>query len=216
MFPCLSSLPRLKTLRSSFITTISAWTQPGCKDASKDPHAKDRADGFKNGLPDWCNTKRAGAIFFWLGFVFWTASFVLTVMDWRSGKALRPRDPPFIPPANDYRDDAADGESTYSGRHDSVSDHQAPPEQNQYPSTVPSIPPISPSNGYALPVSRPSVDAYGAFSDPVPSGYSNPNPYSPPETSGVSRTMQYADPYAAVRTNIASQHPPPRYQPDGY
>jgi hypothetical protein len=44
---------------------------------------------------------------------------------------------------------------------------------------------------------RPSMDTYGAFSDPAPSGYGAPAP-------GVSRTMQYADPYAAVRATIAA------------
>lgn len=210
----------------AFITTISAWTQPGCKDASQDPHAKDRDDGFKNGLPDWCNTKRAGAIFFWLASIFWIASFVLTVMDWRSGKSLRPRDPPFTRPAevDDDYDDAADEESAYNrpvGHRDSTID-QARPEPNNYSSTAPSIPPISipdsstpvhHSGEYTSPTSRPSMDVYGAFSDPVPSGYSNP--YSPPEPNRVSRTMQYADPYAAVRASITpQQQAPPSYGHD--
>ena len=51
-----------------FIVTISAWTEPGCKDANKDPNAKAKGDGFKNGLDGWCSTKKAGAIFFWLAF----------------------------------------------------------------------------------------------------------------------------------------------------
>jgi len=216
----------------AFITTISAWTQPGCKDASKDPHAGDRDDGFKNGLPDWCSTKRAGAVFFWLGFICWTASFVFTVMDWRAGKASRPRDPPFTRPAevDDY-DDAADEESAYNrpvGHRDSTIDH-ARPEPNNYSPAAPSIPPISfpdhstpppQPGGYTSPspTSRPSMDVYGAFSDPVPSGYSNSNPYSPPDPNRVSRTMQYADPYAAVRASInPQQQGPPSYgHDDGY
>jgi hypothetical protein len=48
--------------------TISAWTQPGCKDASKDPHAEELGDDFKNALPGWCSTKKAAAIFFWFAF----------------------------------------------------------------------------------------------------------------------------------------------------
>jgi len=214
----------------AFITTISAWTQPGCKDPAKDPHA-DLGDGFKDGLPNWCNTKRAGAIFFWLGFVFWAASFVLTVMDWRSGKSSRPRDPPFTRPAevDDY-DDVADEESTYSHSvdHRNSTIDQTRPEVNKYSSTAPSIPPIpfidnsapAPApqpGGYTSPTSRPSMDVYGAFSDPVPSGYSNPNPYSQPDPNRVSRTMQYADPYAAVRASITppQQHAPPSYEHDG-
>lgn len=53
-----------------FIVTISAWTQPGCKNPDNDPHAgdKDKGDEFKKGLEGWCSTKKAGAIFFWLAF----------------------------------------------------------------------------------------------------------------------------------------------------
>ena len=155
----------------------------------------------------------------------------MTVLDWRSGKSSRPRDPPFTRPAeveDDY-EDAADGDSTYNhpvGHRDSTID-QARPEVNKYSTTAPSIPPISfPDNptpapvpqpgGYTSPTSRPSMDVYGAFSDPVPSGYSNPNPYSPPEPNRVSRTMQYADPYAAVRASITppQQPGPPSYEHD--
>ena len=205
------------TPRSSFITTISVSTQPGCKDPSKDPHAKDRDDGFKNGLPGWCRTKRAGAVFFWLAFIFWTVSFVYTVIDWRSGKASRPRDPPFIPPRDDD-DTVGDDESAYD-RDSTIG--QAIPEPNEHSSTPYSAPPISSydphtsahqPSGYSSPPSRPSMDVYGAFSDPVPSGYSNGDPYSH-NSNLVSKTMQYADPYAAVRANITSK--PPRHEPDG-
>lgn len=157
----------------------------------------------------------------------------MTVMEWRSGKSSRPRDPPFTRPTeveDDYDDAADDEESAYShpvGNRDSTID-QARPEVNRYPSAVPSIPPISfPDNstppapisqpgGYTSPTSRPSMDVYGAFSDPDPSGYSNPNPYSRPEPDGMSRTMQYADPYAAVRASVnPTQQPgPPSYDHD--
>ena len=152
-------------------------------------------------------------MFFWLAFCFWLASFVLTVMDWRSGKASRPLEPPFSPPVDQddgYTND--DQESTYSrpvGHRDTYVE-QAPP--GEYLSTAPSIPPIS-SPDESIPTnypSRPSMDVYGAFSDPVPSGYSNP--YSPLDPGGVSRTMQYADPYAAVKANLSKQPPaPPSY-----
>jgi hypothetical protein len=84
------------------------------------------------------------------------------------------------------------------------------------------------------------MDAYGAFSDPAPSGFGTalynqaangyttlPHLEGPPilpepDLGGpmVSRTMQYADPYAAVRATIAGQQgpvsptsvlPPPSY-----
>ncbi|KAJ8580574.1 hypothetical protein M405DRAFT_938689, partial [Rhizopogon salebrosus TDB-379] len=64
----------------AFITTISAWTEPGCKNADNDPHAS-LGDSFKSALPGWCETKKAGAIFFWLAFGFWLASFILLILD---------------------------------------------------------------------------------------------------------------------------------------
>ena len=60
--------PLTHTRTISFIVTISAWTQPGCKDASKDPNAEALGDDFKNALPGWCSTKKAAAIFFWFAF----------------------------------------------------------------------------------------------------------------------------------------------------
>ena len=85
------------------------------------------------------------------------------------------------------------------------------------------------------------MDAYGAFSDPAPSGFGygnsnvnagyaspssrvgrtvSPPPMIPDPDLGqpmVSRTMQYADPYAAVRTSVATggqhqQGTPPSYE----
>lgn len=46
---------------------LSAFTQKGCKNAANDPHAE-LGDKFKEGLPGWCRTKKAGSMFFWLGF----------------------------------------------------------------------------------------------------------------------------------------------------
>jgi len=153
-------------------------------------------------------------------------------MEWRSGKTSRPRDPPFTRPAeieDDY-DDIADEESAYNhpvDHRDSTID-QARPEATKYSSTAPSIPPISfpdsytpppisQPGGYTSPTSRPSMDVYGAFSDPDPSGYSNPDPYSQPESNRMSRTMQYADPYAAVRASLTppQQPDPPSYEHGG-
>ena len=101
----------------------------------------------------------------------------------RSGKSLRPHDPPFTRPAeveDDY-DYAVDEAFTYTS-----------------------------------PTSRLLMDVYGAFSDPVPSGYSNLDPFLQPEPTGVDRTMQYTDPYAAVRAIIAppQQPGPPSYEHD--
>ena len=146
-------------------------------------------------------------------------------MDWRSGKASRPQDPPFTRPVEDDDGNPADEESAYDIPEGSTIDH-AISEQNQYSSTAPSIPPISYSDGFTpvpqprddtSPAHRPSMDIYGAFSDPDPAPYSTPNPYFQPEPSRVSRTMQYADPYAAVKASLTStQQPgPPSYGQDG-
>ena len=79
------------------------------------------------------------------------------------------------------------------------------------------------TSGYATPpaaASRQSLDAYGAFSDPAPSGFGGVSSSFAPPAPGdanaprISRTMQYADPYAAVRASLtASGHTaPPSYE----
>jgi len=206
------------TFLISFITTISAWTEPGCKDPNKDPNAS-KGDGFKNGLSDWCTTKKAGAIFFWLSTIFWIATMVLCFQDWRSGKSSPRRDPHFNPPPemHAHEDDEFDDEEEINYGH--VSSSAAP----QLPPLRSGTDPVSSPFGdehQSRPESeargRTSIDAYGAFSDPAPSGFGGP------PSPGVSRTMQYADPYAAVRANIvsapaaAAQPGPPSYEYQGY
>jgi hypothetical protein len=61
------SLSHPTDCESRFIVTISAWTEPGCKNPDKDPNA-DKGKDFKNGLSGWCSTKKAGAVFLWLAF----------------------------------------------------------------------------------------------------------------------------------------------------
>jgi hypothetical protein len=56
------------TLYFRFSVTISAWTEPGCKNANNDPNAESKGKAYVNGLDGWCITKKAGAIFFWLAF----------------------------------------------------------------------------------------------------------------------------------------------------
>ena len=263
----------LTCTRISFIVTISAWTQPGCKDASKDPHAEELGDSFKDALPGWCSTKKAAAIFFWFAFGvfmiaftrhlvveltcstgFWAASLVLLVLDWRSGKLHVHRDPPFQHPrpAHDEEEgEEEDEDATYehvapvrrttassTAQYDNSESPQSPfaDPQQRYPNTSQAggSAPYTP----AVQAGRPSMDAYGAFSDPAPSGfgsanqggystapgpypssyntaspsrqYSNPPILPEPDLGGpmVSRTMQYADPYAAVRASIAGQQGP--------
>ncbi|KAH9930139.1 uncharacterized protein B0H18DRAFT_995381 [Fomitopsis serialis] len=197
------------SLLISFIVTISAWTEPGCKNADNDPHEK-LGDSFKNGLSGWCATKKAGAVFFWLAFGFWLASLILTIMNWRSGKVTRPRDQPFTHPAefsevaSHEGDEYGDEESQYHMK-PSYNSHDAHSPFADTPYTPPSFP-AAPAGSYNAPGQpRPSIDAYGAFSDPPPSGFGAPGTATPPsESPRVSRTMQYADPYAAVRATVAA------------
>lgn len=59
-----------------FIVTISAWTEPGCKNPDNDPN-QDKGDDFKKGLDGWCSTKKAAGVFFWLAFGKRLALFIM-------------------------------------------------------------------------------------------------------------------------------------------
>ncbi|KAG1852922.1 hypothetical protein C8R48DRAFT_723748 [Suillus tomentosus] len=254
------------SLLIAFITTISAWTEPGCKNADNDPHAS-LGDAFTSALPGWCSTKKAGAIFFWLAFGFWLASFILLIIDWRSGNLTSPpRDLPFTRPHSDIEEgeevEVVEEEEEGGHSYQPVATNTAPtyPRQSTYDNSNASASPFADSNrlsaaptntnttylpsintnrfstadssanrtsaystapttttapttstntGYAT--SRPSMDAYGAFSDPAPSGFGGVSASYAPTASDsgsgapkVSRTMQYADPYAAVRASLAT------------
>jgi len=203
------------TFLLAFITTISVWSQAGCKDAKNDPHAKELGDDFTSGLPGWCATKKAGAIFFWFATGFWAASLTLAVLQWRKNRSSRPRDLPFEQPAGAEGDE----ESAYevpSLKEDVDIDTTSPfSDVYRYSGASAGVGNSSPG-GYNIPSApqpRPSLDAYGAFSDPPPSGFGA----SPGNNgvTGVSRTMQYAnvDPYAAVRASVASESTaPPSYR----
>lgn len=159
--------------------------------------------------------------------VFWACTFVLTVMDWRNGKGRAPRDPPFTHPTDaDDHVSQEDEESLYhhaqptpSRTTSTYDDDITSPfaDSNRY-SSVPSVnAPSYTTTAPAAPQPRPSIDAYGAFSDPAPSGFGSVpqlpepsfgRPLSPPdENPRLSRTMQYADPYAAVRATVAASGP---------
>jgi hypothetical protein len=208
----------------SFITSISVWTQAGCKNPKNDPHAKELGDDFTNGLSGWCATKKAGAIFFWLAFgelipinwmlvakmfntVFWGGSLTLTFLEWRKNMATRPRDPPFEQPHGEEGDEESAYEvpSLKQDENDTRSPFSDPYRYSGASSTAIGSfgSPTSPKyNIPSAPQPRPSLDAYGAFSDPAPTGFGG----SPVDSGapGLSRTMQYADPYAAVRASVTS------------
>lgn len=133
---------------------------------------------------------------------------MLLVLTWRRNKANGPRDPPFqIPETARQAHDALaeDDDDVETGQgHDYrrpgavASDSEGPfSDANRY-SDYSGSAPSAPAAG------RPSMDAYGAFSDPAPSGFGGGGAPASPGSPGVSRTMQYADPYAAVRAQLAT------------
>ncbi|KIK63222.1 hypothetical protein GYMLUDRAFT_41546 [Collybiopsis luxurians FD-317 M1] len=218
----------IASLLIAFIVTISAWTEAGCKNPDNDPNAS-KGNDFKNGLSGWCSTKKAAAIFLWLAFVFWAASLTLLIINWRQGKLLGPRDPPFERPTDDEyqvgqtHDEDEDEDFTHIPPVQNAAANSGAPagenpfnDSNRYSAASSGAPTYSyaAASSYTPPASRPSMDAYGAFSDPPPSGFGTASPArasaTPPSLPQpdlgpqVSRTMQYADPYAAVRASLAS------------
>jgi hypothetical protein len=127
--------------------------------------------------------------------VAWLGTAFLTFQEWRTGKTIyRPEDPPFSLPTQ-HPNPPDEDEDPYTRRqhtgteddHDEYDESRSPFTDNRY-------------GGYSNPAGRPSMDAYGAFSGPEPTGYGR-GAYTQPQPE-VSRTMQYADPYAAVRASI--------------
>lgn len=76
----------ISTLILGISTTVSAFTQVGCKDASLDPSASSAKAGFEAGLPGWCRTKRAGAIFSWFSFGGWVVFLVWSYIAFRRNR----------------------------------------------------------------------------------------------------------------------------------
>ncbi|KAB5596208.1 Membrane-associating domain containing protein [Ceratobasidium theobromae] len=203
----------LWSLLISFVTTISAFTQAGCKNPDNDPHAS-LGDTYKTQLKGWCTTKKAGAVFFWFAFASWVATFVVAVLEWRSGnmrgsRRNNGREESFVPPAHD------DAESVFTrdqyDRHPNDDDDDEEEEEHKqhrspFADQAPQLPPPS----FALdPQPRVSMDAYGAFNDPVPSGYGGSDPTSPSRpVSHVSPLATTPDPYAQIRANIGAATPP--------
>lgn len=164
------------------------------------------------GLHLVCQLKRITLQFLIVFTVFWVASIVLVFLDFRNGKTSRPRDPPFTHPEDTT--DLDDEESMLEHPASRKSTYDAPAanspfdDRNRYSAAESTT---TFSSAPQLP--RPSIDAYGAFSDPAPTGFAasptNENP-------GVSRTMQYADPYAAVRSAVSTGATPAPPNPPSY
>jgi len=154
------------------------------------------------------------------GPVFWAASLTLAFLEWRKNRGLRPRDPPFEQPDMEEGDEESAYEGVPSIRQD-IDDDTPSPFSDAYRYSGASSTAVGTSAAFSspgkynipsAPQPRPSLDAYGAFSDPAPTGFGAPS--SDSGVSGISRTMQYADPYAAVRATVATgpRTSPPAYQ----
>ena len=178
---------------------------------------------------------------------FWAATLTLAVLDWRDGKLTHPRDPPFTHPEEpedlDEEESIAEpsehrkssyttNSAAYDNPYDPSSNATDSPfnDNNRY-SGVPSVSTTSYATAPSMPASRPSMDAYGAFSDPPPSGFAPsppPQNFAPPISpppGAPSRVMQYAtsaggaDPYDAVRSKLnasRTQSPPGHSNPPSY
>jgi len=192
------------------ITSISAWSEASCMNAMDDPHAKVLGDDFVNGLEGLCSTKKTGAVCFWFVFGFWAVNLTLAFRDWCTNRSTGPRDPAFDHPEVNDGDEESTHEMVPHLKRDADSD--SPFSDNYRYSGASSTSTMTDSSaGYnspgkysisSAPQPRPSLDAYGAFSDPAPSGFAPPPGDN--GAQGISRTTQYADPYAAVRASIAS------------
>lgn len=179
----------------------------------------------------------------------WCGTLTLNILTWRKGKARRPRDPPFNPPVGSEQGvydelEEEEDESTYgrpvplrggSTHAESPFGDNAAANRNSQASSY-TLPPVGGVGSFnpsaissaagSIPAARSSVDAYGAFSDPAPTGYGGAPPVQQQtfgaasgldnmSPGGVSRTMQYADPYAAVRASIAGAPAPSTYSTPG-
>ena len=149
------------------------------------------------------------------GPVSWAGSLTLAFFEWRKNRASRPRDLPFEQP-HDVEEEG-DEESAYEVVKEDADNDVHSPFSDPYRYSGASSTAAGPQGGFSspgrynipsAPQPRPSLDAYGAFSDPAPTGFGAPS--SDSGVSGISRTMQYADPYAGVRASIASG--PPGYE----
>ncbi|WVQ93296.1 hypothetical protein IAU59_000364 [Kwoniella sp. CBS 9459] len=195
-------------LLCAFIVTISAWAAKGCKNAEDDPHA-DLGDDFKNGLKDWCTTKKASAIFDWFSFGAWAALLVLTAMVFRRERRQnRRREPAFIPPEStgiSYSNILAADDDRYADKSDLAPATHAGGQHARADSTFDHAPSDGYGGGYSTgtgaggAMARPSVDAYGAFDGDMPGNSAGHGTEQEP-----SRTMQlaYNDPYAQIRASL--------------
>ncbi|KIS00046.1 hypothetical protein L804_02683 [Cryptococcus deuterogattii 2001/935-1] len=188
----------LLMLLAAFIVTISAWTGKGCKNPSNDPHS-DLGDSYKNGLQNWCKTKKASAIFNWFSSITWSILLVLTILAFRREQKANRRELMMLPPASDgisYSNIQPADEEQLDDKSESARGYIP----DVYRKTDTTYHPASARTVYSPPsvdhhpmLSRTSIDVYGAFDGD-----------SMPRVDEPSRTMQlaYTDPYAQIRQSL--------------
>lgn len=144
--------------------------------------------------------------------VFWIASFVLVILDWRSGRPVlgaglrttsggigsHPKDPPFRRPTHDDAESIISRDPSRYRRRRGDDDEE---EDDEIQSPF-----ADPRGAYAPTSGRASMDMYGAFSDPAPSGYAAGGPQrgGAPYYSGA-RSTTSPPPAAQYQSS-----PPPR------
>jgi hypothetical protein len=196
---------------AAFVVTISAWSNPGCKNPEDDKRGEDLGDDYKNGLGGWCRTKKASAIIDWLALGAWIGLLVLSGLAFREDRRNH-KEPSFIPPSSPGGIESGLGRPYASVGDDDVfaDKYEASPAPQRADDTYTPSRPYSYGRPNVLAqqeqsaMSRPSVDAYGAFDGDMPGARNEP-----------SRTMQmaYSDPYADVRAQVMADggfgHPTP-------
>lgn len=154
-----------------------------------------------------------------LSIVVWIASFVLVVLDWREGRPVlgaglrttsagigsssRPRDPPFRRPTHDDAESVISCDPSRYRRRDEDDDEED--EEIQSPFADPRGAYVPTSGGQG----RASMDMYGAFSDPAPSGYTPGGPPRPGSAGGYGAGRTATSPPPAT----AQYQQPPRGPP---
>lgn len=171
----------------------------GCKNADDDPHA-DLGDDYKNGLKGWCRTKRASSIIDWLALAAWVGLLIFSGIAFREDRRNH-REPAFIPPSSPGGAEAGiatnrpynqvndtDGD-VFADKYEATPTPMRTEARNQWAQPQPygyGRPNVLAQQEASSALSRPSVDAYGAFDGDMPGGGVEP-----------SRTMQmaaYSDP----------------------
>lgn len=192
----------------------------GCKNPDDDPH-EDLGDDYKNGLTGWCRTKRASSIIGWLALGCWIGLLIFSGLAFREDRKDH-REPAFIPPSSPGAaesgmvgrtyDQINDRDDVFADKYEATPTRVQPGNEWTQPQPRPysyGQPGVLAQQDPSSALSRPSVDAYGAFDGDMPGA----------RASEPSRTMQmaYSDPYADVRAQVMADGgfgqptPPPQH-----